>query len=248
MGANQAPSGTELLSKEEQARKEMERVKANVTLESDAEYQKYVQKTFPPLVSETHFLSPLKRKVYLANVSKNGFFKNGETVAVGKDKYTLKLTRQEIEALEPGLYLKSYRIKSSTKKVTLVTRLVGGMPLLAAITQCQFGLKKVLRELAELLQRGVDKAPLLKLDPQDLYISQIWSGSDGKADKLMDIKGRGRLGVIRFRYAHVRVVLKTSQTKRRLAWEQQQKQAAKPAWDALASHKLRGVAPGHFGW
>ncbi|AMD19411.1 HBR510Wp [Eremothecium sinecaudum] len=224
-----------------------------VTVEGDHELQKYIESAQePPALAVESLLSPLKRRIYEANCKANGGFYKMSTVVQlpdSKVKYVLKLTRDEIAVLEPSVYLKSFRLKSSFKKATDLLRLVGGMDLKKAITQCHFSDKKIARDVAVLLDQGVEDARKLGLDPDDLYIAQAWTGSDGKWSKGVDIKGRGRTGIIARPYVHVRFVLRTkSITLRRLQYEKRLKQKQKAPWIQLRDKPIRGVMGGAYKW
>lgn len=216
----------------------LEQTRDRLTPENDTALQKYYRNTMPPVVAISKYLSPVQRQVYKANVAKNGFFKSGDKVSVNGTSYTMTLTKDEIEALEPSIYLQLYRIKSSVKKTMLVTRMLLGLPLKEAIKQCHFSLRKVAGDIGELLEQGLKRAPEVRLNPDELYVSQIWVGSDGQWTKQPEFKGRGRVGVITHRYVHVKVVLKGPQTKKRL--ELKAKKAA--TWEQLPSEKIRGVS------
>lgn len=224
----------------------------SVTVENDKLLQKYIQKQQQPeKLAPYLLLSPLKRELYLANCKINGFYKPDTVVSLpgSKEKYKLELTRREIEALEPSVYVKSYRIKSSMKKATVLLRLLGGLDVKKALTQCHFAKKKIAKDVAELLERGIQDGKKLGLDPDDLYIAQIWTGSDGSWMKRVDWKARGRVGTIQHPYVHVRCILKTkSVTKRRLAYEASEKEQRRKPWIQLADKPVRGVPGGFYKW
>jgi ribosomal protein L22 len=220
---------------------------SKVTLKNDTKLQDYTGHT--PQSAVKKLLTPLKQQIFEASVQKNGFFKNNEPVTLQNgDKYKLKLSAKELEVLEPSMYLKSYRLKSSWKKATIFLRFVSGMNAQEAITQGQFHSKKIGKEVSQLLQDGLKDAEQLGLDPKDLYISQIWCGSDGMWRKRVDPKGRGRTGIIHHPYIHVRAILKTPQTKQRLAWEKEQKELKKKVVTQLPNEKLRFKLDGHYKW
>lgn len=232
---------------------EMTYQQKSIGVKNDLMLQKYIQKIQQAEKPATElFLTPLKRKLYEANCKMNGgFFKKNQIVILpsNNQKYRLKLSQQEIEALEPSIYLKSYRLKSSMKKTTQVLRLLNQLDLKTAITQCHFNRRHVAREVGELLQRGVEDAEKLKLDPNDLYISQIWTGSDGNWMRRMEFKGRGRVGILTHPYVHVRCILKSkSVTKKRLEFEAKSKELDKKPWVQLSDKPIRGVANNVYKW
>ncbi|KAG7193947.1 54S ribosomal protein L22, mitochondrial [Scheffersomyces spartinae] len=200
-----------------------------ITAANDKALQEFYHKeALENQIRSDKYVSPLKRRLFNTNVATNGFFKNEQIV---KDKesgksYKLSLTPEEIDILEPSIYLESYRIKSSTKKATLVNRFVRGMPLLTAINQLHFNPKKMATEVEKLLKQGVSQATELGYNPEGMFIQAIWTGSDGNWVKRLDFKGRGRIGLIKHTYIHVKCILKTEQTSKRLAWEKEQRELA----------------------
>lgn len=219
----------------------------SVTLRNDEKLYDYIGPK--PTSTVESLLSPLKKQIYEINVKKNGFFKNNQEITLPNGEvYKLKLSKQEIEALEPSLYIKSYRLKSSWKKATIFLRFISGMKVHEAITQAQFHKKKIGREVSELLQDRIKDSHELNLNPKDLYIDQIWCGSDGSWSRRLDPKARGKTGIIHHPYIHVRGILKTSMTKKRLAWEKEQKVLnSKPTFQ-LPNEKLRFRLDGHYKW
>lgn len=227
--------------------------KDNVTFSNDKLLEEYITKIQEPIKSAPEILlSDLKRSIYEANCLKNGgFYKKDTIVTLPGDnkKYRLKLSRKEIDVLEPSVYVKSYRIKSSMKKATQLLRLLNGLDVKKGLTQCHFSDKKVAREVAELLERGIKDGEKLGLKANDLYISQIWTGSDGSWQKRIDFKGRGRRGIISHPYIHVRCILKTkSVTKMRLAYEATLKQQKQKPWIQLKDKPVRGTMSGVYKW
>ncbi|ODQ79541.1 hypothetical protein BABINDRAFT_37099 [Babjeviella inositovora NRRL Y-12698] len=201
------------------------------------------------VINAETYLTPLKKQLYEENVRINGFFKNNQTVKLGGKSYKLKLTAEEINAVEPSIYLKSFRIKSTWKKTTLVNRMLGGLSLKDAITQCHFNTKRVSKPIGDLLETGITHAAKMNLNPDDCYVDQIWVGSDGSWQKRLDPKGRGRMGIIRHRYVHVRAILKTTQTTKRIVWENREKELRKRPWFGLDnSTKIRNKPSGWFKW
>ncbi|GAV53118.1 hypothetical protein ZYGR_0AI04000 [Zygosaccharomyces rouxii] len=224
-----------------------------ITVDNDATLHKYIRsKQGPEKLAHQTLLSPLKRKLYMRNCELNdGVYKRDTVITLpgSKEKYRLKLSREEIDVLEPSVYVKSYRIKSSMKKTTQLLRLLNGLDVKTALTQCHFSSKKIARDVAEVLNRGIEDGQKLGLNENDMYIAQIWTGSDGWWVPRMDYKGRGRVGVIRHRYVHVRCILKTkSVTKRRLEYESQLKQQRRKPWVQLADKPVRGFPGGAYKW
>lgn len=215
--------------------------------ENDEKLQEFLNPK--PFFTVDSLLTPLKKQIYEANVKKNGFFKNMElTKLKDGNSYTLNLNNKEIEALEPSIYLRSWRIKGSIKKTNIVLRALKDLPLKKAITQLHFMEKKVARDLAEMLERGVKDAEKMNYDVNNLYIAESWVHTDGHWMKRVDCKGRGRAGVLTFKWVSVRFLLKTNQTKKRLAYLLESRKANKDVRTFVSKGKIRGNAPGFYRW
>ncbi|CCG23939.1 Mrpl22 protein [Candida orthopsilosis Co 90-125] len=197
----------------------------SITPQNDEQLIEYYKNQSKPQAKLEDLIHPLKIQLFNQSVSQHGFFKNDQIVTHQGKSYKFHLTPEEIELLEPSIYLQSYRIKSSMKKATVVNRFVRGYDLKTAINQLHFNPKKMATELEKLLKRGLVKSQELGYDENSMYIAQLWTGSDGDWRKRLDIKGRGRHGIIHHRYIHLKCVLKTGQTKQRLQWEKQQREA-----------------------
>ncbi|SCU93063.1 LAFA_0F14488g1_1 [Lachancea sp. 'fantastica'] len=229
--------------------------KKSVTVANDKLLQSFIKKSQPTVLATDLLLSPLKKRLYEENCRINGgFYKKDTPVTLTEEngqklKYKLNLSREEIDALEPSVYVQSYRIKSSMKKATQLLRLLNGLDVKVALTQCHFSDKKIARDVAEVLSRGLQDAEKLGLQADDLYIAQLWTGSDGYWQKRIDIKARGRNGVITHPFVHVRCILKTKNvTKRRIAFEQQLKQERRAPWIQLRDQPVRGAMGGVYKW
>lgn len=218
----------------------------DVTVENDAALQAYLNPK--PVLAAEKLLSPLKRELYKLNVAQNGFFKNGAPLQLAGAKYELKLSHPEIEALEPSVLLRSWRIKSSVKKTNIVLRALKGLPLKKAITQCHFMEKKVAGEIAEMLERGVRDAAAMNYDADKLYVDQLWVHTDGQWVRRVEWKGRGRMGILTHRYVSVRVLLKSEQTKKRVCYEAAQRRAGRKVLNKVDNGKVKGKLPGFYRW
>lgn len=241
------------MSMEDEGEETEKTLKKTLTPEHDKQLQDFIKSQRPyERPAKDILLSPLKRQIYELNCRKNGGFYRRDTIVKlpeTNEKYKLHLTREEIEALEPSIYLQSYRIKSTMKKATKFLRMFQGMDLKQSITQCHFSKKALGKEVGDLLERGIEDAKTLGLDANDLYIAEIWTGSDGAWMKRIDIKGRGRMGIIKHRYIHVKCILKSKQiTLKRLEYEKQLKQGKKKPWVQLANEPIRGVMGGAYRW
>jgi ribosomal protein L22 len=226
-------------------------VVTNPAPKDDTQLQEYYMKQArEQQIRSDKYISPLKRRLFDLNVAQNGFFKNN-TVVTDPDtskSYKVSLTEQEIEILEPSIYLQSYRIKLSMKKATLVNRFVRGFTVKHAISQLHFNPKKMSTELEKFLKTGLEQAQKLGYNEDGLYIHALWTGSDGEWRKRLDAKGRGRTGIIEHPYIHLKAVLKTDQTTKRRQWEQAQAQrAAKPRM-FLNNEPLNFKVRGHYKW
>ncbi|KAI0465392.1 hypothetical protein LJB42_000625 [Komagataella kurtzmanii] len=201
-----------------------------------------------PIRSVDELLSPLKRELYLANVKQNGFFKNKQQVELKGSTYMVKLTPEEVKALEPSVYLESYRIKSTPKKANIVLRALKGLRLKEAITQLHFMRKKIATDLYILLERGLKDAETLGYNPEELYISEAWVGSDSHKSKRVECKGRGRTGIITHRHVNVKFVLRSDQTLRRITWEKSQQPKNNKIPGSVIEQKIRSKPSGFYKW
>ncbi|CAN3373030.1 hypothetical protein DIURU_005345 [Diutina rugosa] len=218
-------------------------------VKDDADLQAYKhEQALAAQVEASKFITPLKRALFNANVAANGFFKNHQVVQHEGATYKVSLTEEEIDVLEPSVYVSSYRLKSSMKKATQVNRFVRGMGVKQAINQLHFNPKKMSTEVEQLLKRGLEQSEQIGLAPESMYIHALWVGSDGQWRKRLDAKGRGRTGVISHPYVHVKAVLKSEQTKLRRQWERQQaQQQAKPRM-FLDNQPLNLKVRGYYKW
>lgn len=222
-----------------------------VSPQKDTKLQEYyAEQVQNDQVSRDKYVSAIKRKLFDANVAKNGFFKNNQVVIdpeLGK-KYMLRLTPEEIDLLEPTIYLHLYRIKSSMKKATVVNRFVRGMLVKTAINQLHFNPKKMATELEKFLKHGLEQCRKGGIDEDSAYIQALWTGSDGGWVKRPDIKGRGRTGIIEHPYIHLKAILKTSLTKKRLAWEDAQKRLSMKPRVYMNTDPLNFPVRGLYRW
>ncbi|KAF3986765.1 hypothetical protein FT663_04267 [Candidozyma haemuli var. vulneris] len=210
----------------------------------------YLKEVKEKQLSSDKFVSPLKRRLFALNVEQNGFFKNEQYIRDPESNKTYKvsLTGEEIDILEPTVYIKSYRIKSSMKKATVVNRFVRGYNVKTAINQLHFNPKKMSTELEKFLKRALGQAKEVGIDEDEAFIQALWVGSDGGWIKRPDIKGRGRTGVIHHPYVHLKAILKGSQTKQRIAWEKAQKQLAAKPKSLLNNEPLNFKVHSYYRW
>lgn len=221
----------------------------NLAPKDDEKLQQYYKDiAIQNQISEDKYLSPLKIELFKLNVQENGFFKNHQVVNKDGDHYKLSLQPKEIDLLEPTIYLKSFRIKSSMKKATIVNRFVRGLNVKNAINQLHFNPKKMATELEKLLKTGLQQATDLGLDNNELYIQSLWTGSDGGWRKRLDPKSRGRFGIINHRYVHLKAILKTDVTKKRIQWEKQEKLRLQSPPSGLNTEPLNFKVQPHYKW
>lgn len=212
--------------------------------------QKYQEEAKRLQENREKYISSDKRRLFDLNVAHNGFYKNNQIIfdQERNKHYKLSLTEAEIEVLEPSVYLKSFRIDSSVKKATLVNRFVRGYYVKNAINQLHFIPKKMALELEKLLKTGLKLATSQGLDEDQLYIHALWAGSDGNTRKRIEWKGRGRVGLLQSRSVHLKVILKTQQTRDRLAWEKEQKESKKNPKTGLNNEPLNFKVRGIYKW
>lgn len=183
-------------------------------------------------------LSPLKQRLYQRALETGGYTKDKVIELDGK-KYKLNLTEEELKYLVPSVYLHSVRIKGSYKKGTVFTRLFRGMDLKKAITQCHFSRKRMATDVGKMLEKGVEHAKQLKLNPEDLYISQIWVGKEPYLMKRVDFKGRGRSGIMEHPHIHIKAILQTKQHREELLQAKKERNLNKKVWEQHHSTPIK---------
>jgi ribosomal protein L22 len=151
------------------------------------------------------------------------------------------LTPQErIKMTERELWHRSDWLPTSTKKLVMLARQIAGKTVDDAITQMQWSKKKMAREMKWYLEEARDMAitqqgmglgrvngELLKQpkkiqtkdgnwieirDPTRMYVAQSWVNRGAWRGKKIDIKGRGRMGIIQHP--------KTSKNIETITWDQ----------------------------
>lgn len=204
-------------------------------LKNDPEVLEYTDPK--PQTAVEQLLSPLKKQLYELSLQQGGYDPDRVLNLNGK-KYKLHLTKEELACLEPSVYLKSYRIKSSPKKATPFLRMLREMKLKDAITQCHFSPKAIARDVGEMLTRGIKEAEKLGLNPDELYLNQIWVGKDGFNIKRLDFKGRGKVGIIEHKWVHVRAILKPLEAKEKLESQRRTRQLSRKVKEQLANRPI----------
>lgn len=272
----------------------VEDTRAFIPLKEDPKYQKYrealyVGKTVrddltklripilppKPVVELKGIVSPLKAILYQKNVEQNGFFKFDKEVSHEGRIYKVNFTQEELEALEPSVFVESYRIKSSLKKAYLFLTFLSHkdysknnaganinwklieyrnrnnefkLTVEEAITQLQFQKKKLGNIVADVLKRGLENGEALNISREKLYLDKIWVGNDGGRRKQLDIKGRGRRGVLEHNWIHVKCILKNSDISlKRMKYEQDIRQFNRLELKTKTT-PLRGTATGVYKW
>jgi len=101
--------------------------------------------------------------------------------------------------------LNYYRV--SPRKVRLVTNLVKGLPVNAAIKQIMFSRKRSSLALLKLLKSAVSNAKNnFHLEPEKLYVKEF-RVDEGPTFKRYMPRARGRATIIRKRTSHITLVL-----------------------------------------
>ena len=220
-------------------------------------------------------VSPLKAILYKKNVEEHGFFKFDKEITHEGRVYKVNFTPEELEALEPSVYVESYRIKSSLKKAYLFLSFLSHkdysrnnaganinwklieyrnrnnefkFTVEEAITQLQFQKKKLGKVTADLLKRGLENGEALNIPKEKLYLDKIWVGNDGGRQKQIDIKGRGRRGILEHNWIHIKCILKNSDISlKRMKYEQDVRQFKRLELKTKPT-LLRGPASGVYKW
>ncbi|ANB11742.1 mitochondrial 54S ribosomal protein YmL22 [Sugiyamaella lignohabitans] len=220
----------------------------NRDLLTDPEVQEFVNP--PAQTAAEKLLSPLKRELYTKALELNGGkYVPNQIIKLDNGKsYQLNLTKEELQVLTPSVYLHSYRIKSSLKKTYVFLRMLRGMDLNKAITQCHFSPKHVARDVGEMLTRGLQQAKDLKLDPNELYVEQIWVGKDGTNIKRLEFKGRGRVGTITHKWVHVKAILRHVSYREEKTAAKVAKVDNKQVWQQLKSRPVHYVLDNTYKW
>ncbi|KAK9385471.1 hypothetical protein V1515DRAFT_559984 [Lipomyces mesembrius] len=199
-----------------------------------------------PKTALDHYLGPLRKAVYLKQTT------GVEHLLIKGKKYKLKLSAREKELIEPSVWVKSNTQKGSIKKVTPFLRSLRRMNIHQAIAHCHFNTKAIARDTEKLLHRGIEEAKAMGIPETGLYIDQIWSGKEPKPKAvqpfLRDIKGRGRMGIMKRKEHHVQVILKTPVTRRRIAKKKEEKMINKNPWIPVANKPIYDKTGAHYTW
>lgn len=214
------------------------------SFKNDTKLQEYIaEQKGEAEVGIAKYGTALKQRLWDAYQSQHKGYDKTKKVSVDGREYQMVLSPNEIKAFEPSVYCKSYRIDGTWKKAQLLLRMLRKMNVREAITQCQFSAKRMGRPVAELLQRGVSAAKDMNIDPETLYIDEIWVGSDPRKFRFVDPKGRGRAGMKHAEYIHIRAILRTPVTQQREARDKEYKRLAKKP---VFQHETRKVGDGYL--
>lgn len=106
--------------------------------------------------------------------------------------------------------------RCSPQKLADLGRQLSGLPLDAAVLQARFSSKKAAQELYKVLCQAQANALLRGKKPSEYVIKEAVTGR-GKYLKRLDIKGRGRCGIIRKPHAFMRFVLEIPDQRKDIA-------------------------------
>ncbi|PVU96257.1 hypothetical protein BB561_001290 [Smittium simulii] len=122
-----------------------------------------------------------------------------------------KKTEKDIDDVSINLK-KEYRFgtanfKTSPKKLRFIANQIAGLKIQDAIDQMEFSpkgsAKKIMHNLAFARKNAIYQ---LKMHPDKMYVKEAWVGK-GFYTKKIDIKGRGRFGIMHNPTAHMKFVL-----------------------------------------
>lgn len=95
----------------------------------------------------------------------------------------------------------------SPRKLNLLANQISGKPIDFAILQMQFSAKRAARRVRATLVMARDHAEAKGLDPRRLLVSEAWV-TKGMYHKRLEIKGRGRFGIMTHPQARLSIVLR----------------------------------------
>ncbi|KAJ1914975.1 39S ribosomal protein L22, mitochondrial [Mycoemilia scoparia] len=103
---------------------------------------------------------------------------------------------------------------TSHKKLRFLAKQIAGLPINEAIEQMQHSPKKAAEKIKNTLAFARKNAIYQKqMHPDITYVSEAWVGK-GRFTKRIDMKARGRFGVMHHPTAHMKFVLKTREPKK----------------------------------
>ncbi|KAG5982763.1 hypothetical protein E4U55_001415 [Claviceps digitariae] len=186
------------------------------------------------------------------------------------------ITKEErIKMTERQLLHKSDFMPTSVKKLVMLSRQIAGKNLDDAITQMAWSKKKMAAEIKYYLEEARDLAIAQRgmglgkvngeilpeprkiqtkdgswieiSDPTRMYIAQSWVGRGPWRGKELDIKGRGRTGLIKNPSTSFTVLVKEEKTRIREYEEQEAKKARRGPWVHLPNRPIYGQRP-YYSW
>ncbi|KAH7102910.1 ribosomal protein L22, partial [Auriculariales sp. MPI-PUGE-AT-0066] len=117
----------------------------------------------------------------------------------------------------------SIPFKISPRKLQKLARQIAGSPVDYAILQMQFSDKKAARKIKGLLEEARDDAQrVMGMNRGKLVVSESWALKH-RTEKRIDIKGRGRMGIMETKYSRIWIRLREGQTPEERAEERRQK-------------------------
>jgi len=102
----------------------------------------------------------------------------------------LPLTASQIDARTRVLH-------TSHRKLNKLANQISGKPIDYAILQMKFSEKRISEQVQRLLQETKQKAQEQNMNLDQLVVSQAWVGKGPKSPKKIDIRARGKFGIIR---------------------------------------------------
>lgn len=142
------------------------------------------------------------------------------------------------EKLEHKYSTAEFRI--SPQKLTLLANQIAGKPIDFAILQMQFSAKRAARRVRSTLAMARDHAEAKGLDPRRLIVAEAWV-TKGLFLKRLEIKGRGRFGIMTHPHARLNVLLRPGKSLARREHEKLEK--ARRAVKSLGSGGVVRASP-----
>ena len=130
--------------------------------------------------------------------------------------------------------------RTSPRKLNMLSRQIANLPIDEAILQMQFSDKRSAAWIAGLLVLAKDGAVEKALRAERLIVGESWV-SKGRAQKRLDIKGRGKFGMKTLSSARLHVVLKEGLTKVEKAQKEFKKELGKVRGPGYAGVREDGV-------
>ncbi|EDP44368.1 hypothetical protein MGL_0850 [Malassezia globosa CBS 7966] len=109
------------------------------------------------------------------------------------------------EKLEHKYSTAVFRI--SPRKLNMLAHQISGKPIDFAILQMQFSAKRAARRVRATLALARDHAEAKGMDPRRLIVSEAWV-TKGLYMKRLEIKGRGRFGILEHPQARLSIILR----------------------------------------